>query len=256
MKSLITPFEKVSKKTSWLILGFWLLLVIGSWGLYSTQETHLFPSIGQVLDGFYGLWAEGLVTHIFSSLWLCAKSVFFAVLVSLILVYLSPIPLIKPLTTTISKFRFLPLTGIAFYITMMVSSGRSIQMWILVIFMTTFLVTTLLSMLKDIPEEEFDHARALGCNRWVVLREVVIKGRFDYVLDMVRQNIAIVWMFLVTVESLLAAAGGLGFLIKNSDKFMNHGRIIALQIIILLIGLSLDFLVNKIRQISFRYSKL
>jgi NitT/TauT family transport system permease protein len=63
-------------------------------------------------------------------------------------------------------------------------------------------------------------------------------------------------MMLVTVESIMAAAGGLGFLIKNSNKFMNHGRIIALQIVILFVGLSMDFLLTKFRKIVFRYSKI
>jgi NitT/TauT family transport system permease protein len=63
-------------------------------------------------------------------------------------------------------------------------------------------------------------------------------------------------MMLVTVESILAAAGGLGFLIKNSDKFMNHGRIIALQLIILLVGLFMDFTLTFIRKRLFRYSKI
>jgi hypothetical protein len=44
--------------------------------------------------------------------------------------------------------------------------------------------------------------------------EVVIKGRIDYVIELVRQNLAIVWVMLVTVESILIAAGGLGVLIK------------------------------------------
>jgi NitT/TauT family transport system permease protein len=63
-------------------------------------------------------------------------------------------------------------------------------------------------------------------------------------------------MMLVTVESIVAASGGLGFLIKNSDKFMNHGRIIALQIVILLIGLFLDWFINYLRKAFFRYSKI
>lgn len=257
MKSLFTPFHQVSSRTSFIIYAIWAFGVIATWTAYGMfSDTHLFPTIGQVLEGFSGLYSEGLITHVFSSLWLCAKSVFCAVLISLFFVYLSPIPSLKPIATILSKFRFLPLTGIAFYITMMVDSGRAIQMWILVIFMSTYLITTLLSMINDIKDEEFDHARALGCNRWEVLWEVVIKGRFDYVLEMIRQNLAIVWMFLVTVESLLAAAGGLGFLIKNSDKFLNHGRIVALQIVILLIGLLLDFIVNKSRKAAFRYSKI
>ncbi|HEX8531732.1 MAG TPA: ABC transporter permease subunit, partial [Cytophagales bacterium] len=110
-------------------------------------------------------------------------------------------------------------------------------------------------MLKDIPPEEIDHARSLGCSRWEVLWEVVVKGRLDYVLDGLRQNLAIVWMMLVTVESILVASGGLGVLIKNSDKFMNHGRILALQGVILAVGLLLDWLLAAARKTFFPYSK-
>ena len=73
-------------------------------------------------------------------------------------------------------------------------------------------------------------------------------------LDVLRQNLAIIWMMLVTVESILVAAGGLGVLIKNSDKFMNHGRIVALQLVILLVGLLLDTLLNGNRKSLFKYS--
>jgi NitT/TauT family transport system permease protein len=79
-------------------------------------------------------------------------------------------------------------------------------------------------MIKDIPNEEFDHAKTLGCNR-EILWEVVIKGRIDYVIELVRQNLAIVWVMLVTVESILIAAGGLGVLIKNGDRLGANGRV-------------------------------
>ena len=255
MKNILKPFENVTQTNRYIIGLGWLMLMLISWIVYGTNETHMFPTIPQVLEGFGDLWNEGLVTHVTSSLWLCLRAVLISIVISLSLVYLSPIPLLKPISTAISKFRYLPLTGIAFYITMLVSSGRSIQIWILVIFMTTFLVTSLLSMLKDIPENEFDHARALGCTRWEILWEVVIKGRLDYVIEIIRQNLAIVWMMLVSVESLMAASGGLGFLIKNSDKFGDHGRIMALQLVILLVGLGLDGLLKKTRTICFRYSK-
>jgi len=254
MMKLFKPFENITKNKRLLIGIGWLVLLFTMWGIYGMGETHMFPTIKQVYTGFTELWAEGLMTHVIASLWLCAKAVFLAIVISLTFVYLSPIALIKPISNLLSKFRYLPLTGIAFYITMMIDDGRQIQVWILVIFMTTFLTTSLLSMLKDIPQEEFDHARALGMNRWEILWEVIIKGRFDYVIEIIRQNLAIVWMMLVTVESIMAASGGLGFLIKNSDKFMNHGRIIALQLIILFVGLSLDFILSKGRKLIFRYS--
>lgn len=253
---IFKPFEKLKTSQTNLIVLIWLALVFIVWGVYSTQETHMFPSIPQVLKGFSDLWQQGLVTHIFSSLWLCLRAVLIAVGISLTMVYLSPIPFLKPLSTFISKFRYLPLTGIAFYITMLIKDARTVQIWILVVFMVTYLTTSLISTLSDIKEDEFNHARALGCSRLEILWEVIIKGRLDYVIEVIRQNLAIVWMMLVTVESIMVASGGLGFLIKNSDKFMSHGRIIALQIVILIVGLFLDYFLTKIRKLIFRYSTI
>lgn len=254
--NIFKPFENVSNKVKTIILAGWLLMITTLWIVCSFSETHMFPTPSQVFGGLSELYNEGLIVHIFSSLALCAKAVLIAIIISLTFAYLSTLPIISPISNVLSKFRYLPLTGISFYIAILLSDGRAIQVWVLVTFMTTYLVTSLLAMLKDIPQEEFDHARALGCNRWEILWEVVIKGRLDYVIEVIRQNLAIVWMMLVTVESILAAAGGLGFLIKNSDKFMNHGRIIALQLVILLVGLFMDFALTFLRKRLFRYSKI
>ena len=256
MKSIFTPFENLGKNSRLFIVLGWVALLLGFWFVSSLGERHLFPSPQQVLRGFVELYNEGLVVHIVSSLLLCFTAIAIAILISLIVSYLSVIPVVKPLAKGLSKLRYLPLTGITFYLAILISDARTMQVWVLVVFMSTYLTTSLLSMLNAIPQEEFDHARSLGCDRWEVLWEVVVKGRIDYVIDVVRQNLAIVWMMLVTVESILVAAGGLGFLIKNSDKFMNHGRIIALQIVILAVGLSIDFVLDYLRKAFFRYSKI
>ena len=256
MTKLFRPFEKINRKSQLTIRFGWLVAIILLWVISSFGETHLFPTPSQVLTGISDLFSEGLVVHIFSSLKLCAMAVFFSVFISLILCYLSPIPLLKNVAGTVSKMRYLPLAGISFYLSILISDARMLQIWILVIFMSTFFITTILSVINSIPEEEFDHAKTLGCSRWEMLLEVVIKGRFDYVIESVRQNLAIVWMMLVTVESMLAAAGGLGFLIKNSDRAGNQGRVIALQIIILFVGIGIDFALTGIRKLAFRFSKI
>lgn len=254
MKKFFTPLEEIQGTGKTTILATWLVGLISFWVICSFGEVHLFPTPTQVLHGFGDLWNDGLVVHIVSSIWLCTQAVFVSILIALILAYSSAIPFFKPVGIVISKLRYLPLTGIAFYIGIMIQDARTIQVWVLVVFMTTFLTTSLMQMVKDIPEEEFFHARTLGCNRWETLWEVVIKGRFDYVFELVRQNLAIVWMMLVTVESILVAAGGLGFLIKNNDKLGDNGKVIALQIIIVVLGLSLDFIITKVRKLLFRYS--
>ncbi len=256
MIKLITPFEKISKSNKTLILIGWIIVLLAIWFLGTMGEKHLFPSPAQVLKGFSELYNEGLVVHIFNSLKLCFLSIFLAVILSMIFAYSFPIPILKPISEFVTKLRFLPFTGLSFYITMVIHEARNMQVWIMVIFLTTFLTTSLIAVISAIPQEEFDHAKTLKCSRWEVLWQVIILGRVDHVIDVIRQNLAITWMMLVTVESIVVASGGLGFLIKNSDKFMNHGRIIALQIIILLIGLLLDWAINFFRKSIFRYSKI
>lgn len=251
---IFKPFEELNSKNKSFITFSWLILLITFWTICSLGEVHLFPTPKQVTEGFIDLWSKGLIVHLVSSLGLCAKAVLYSVIISLIFSYLTGIPFFKPMGTFISKLRFLPLTGITFYISILIRDARGIQVWVLVVFMSTFLITSLTQMMKDIPEEEFDHARTLGCNRWEILWEVVIKGRFDYVFELVRQNLAIVWMMLVSVESILMAAGGLGTLIKNDDKLGSNGKVIALQIIIVLVGLTLDFVLTKLRKLIFPYS--
>ena len=254
IKKWLRPFETVDRKQQLLIGGVWLLLVLGYWFLSSAGNKHLFPTPGQVWDGFKSLYNEGLVIHVVSSLGLCLQATLVSIIISLVIVYLSPLPALKPVANMFSKLRYLPLTGITFYLAILVKDARTMQVSVLFIFMSLYFITSLLAVLKDIPQEEIDHARSLKCSRWEVLWEVVIKGRIDYVIDVLRQNLAITWMMLVTVESILVAAGGLGVLIKNSDKFMNHGRIVALQLVILLVGLLLDRVLHLARKSFFKYS--
>lgn len=254
IKKWFRPFETVHQRQGMLIGGIWLVLVLGYWFIASSGTKHLFPTPGQVWDGFSSLYREGLVVHVASSLGLCLQATLLSIVISLVIVYLSPLPALKPIAVTFSKLRYLPLTGITFYLAILVRDARTMQISVLFIFMSLYFITSLLAVLKDIPQEEIDHARSLKCSRWEVLWEVVIKGRLDYVLDVLRQNLAITWMMLVTVESILVAAGGLGVLIKNSDKFMNHGRIVALQLVILLVGLLLDRVLHIARKSFFKYS--
>lgn len=248
------PFESITQRQSTFIVLIWIILVLTYWVISSVGSRHLFPTPSQTWHGFQSLYSEGLVVHIASSLGLFFKAILLSTIVSLVIVYLSPLPALRPIAVALSRFRYLPLTGITFYLAILVSDARTMQVSVLFIFMSLYFITSLLAVLKDIPADEIDHARSLKCSRWEVLWEVVIKGRLDYVLDVLRQNLAIIWMMLVTVESILVAAGGLGVLIKNSDKFANHGRIVALQIVILLVGLLLDAAFTLLRKSLFKYS--
>ena len=118
LKKLITPFEKISKSQKTIILVVWIVLVLLFWFVGTSGQKHLFPSPSQVFEGFKGLYAEGLVVHIFNSLSLCFLSIFLATILAMLFAYTWPIPLLKPVAEFVTKFRFLPFTGLSFYITL------------------------------------------------------------------------------------------------------------------------------------------
>lgn len=254
IKQSFTPFN--DRFINFKYLGLiWFAIIFGIWFLIGITADHMvFPRISHVLEGLFSLYKDGLVTHVVSSLSLFVKALGVSIVISLFFAYLSLIPFFSPLVKLLSKLRYLPLAGITFYISMLLTGARSIQVAILVMFTSIYLITSLMSVFNSIDEKEINHARTLGCSRWEILLEVVIKGRVDYVLESIRQNLSIIWMMLVTVESLLASAGGLGFLIKNSDKFFNQGKIVALQLVILLIAFGCDILIEKVRKFAFRYT--
>lgn len=245
------PFDQTKP---YHVFSLWILIMT-LWVVLSYSGTsHIIPTITDTFNGLVKMWNEGLMTHLISSFSLFGMSLVIAVIVSTIISYGILIPTFKPLVVVISKLRFLPLTGITFYLSMVITSARTLQVWLLVIFMSTYLITSLVSVFTSTTTDEINHAKTLGLSRWEILYHVIIVGKIDYVLESVRQNFSIIWLMLVTVESLLATTGGIGFLIKNQDKFMNLGSVLALQIIILLIGISLDYGLTKIRKSIFRYS--
>lgn len=255
MKKLLYPLEAVSRNTRNIIgFGFIIMLMI-IWFSFSFGTRHLFPTPSQVINGFGYLFTHGLIRELGSSITLCFKAVVFSVVIACLFGYASTMPVFKPLGKFVSVIRYLPLVGLTFYMSIPFENARVIQVSVLVMFMTTFLTTCILQMIQDIPQEEYDHAKTLGCSKWEVLWEVVILGRIDYVIELVRQNLAIVWVMLVSVETGNVANGGLGILIFNGNKIGDAGVVIAAQIVIILTGLLIDFALTKTRQLTFRFSK-
>lgn len=253
---LLTPYEVFSKKTHNIIAFGWVGIILLWWLLSSvTSDSHTFPTIFQVLDGFKSLFLDdNLLGNIFSSLALFSKAIFFSVIISIIVSYSYTLALFKPVSIIFQKFRYLPLAGISYYMAIILND-RDLQVGVLVVFVTTFLVTTLLGVISTIDEDELNHARTMGCSRWETLWEVGIKGRLDYIIDSIVQNLAIVWVMIVMIETIMYAYGGVGTLISTSTHSGRQGKVVAVQIVILIIGIGLDYVITSLRRYFLKYSK-
>lgn len=248
LKKIFTPFEIVDKKVLTTIALFQLALLFLYWQ-YGISDTSFFPKLGDIFLALKELWNNGLFYHILSSLALCGKAILIGIFISSILAYFSTIPFFKPIIKFLSQLRNNPIQGFTLFLTTATGGGRSLQIAMLVIFMSFYFITALASIIAEIPEEDINRRKAMKMGRWRILWEVAIKDRADYLFEVIRQNISIMLMMLVSVEAMYKSFGGIGALITDSNRGLNFPKIFALQIVIFILGISIDaflrFIINQ-----------
>src|SRR5205823_1879229 len=178
------------------------------------------------------------------------------VAISLGLSYLTVLPAFRPIAAAVTKGRFLGLIGLTFVFTLIVGGGHPLKLSLLVFGMTVFFTTSMASVVADIPKERFDRARTLRMSEWEVVWEVVILGTANEAIEILRQNAAIGWMMLTMVEGISRSEGGIGALLLNQNKHLRLADVFAIQIVILLTGLLLDYGIGVARRLACPYADL
>lgn len=254
IKKLFIPNTKNSQSTMAIMIAIQLAVFLLLW---TTSSFRLLPTPMEIIKSLQGLIAnQNLLYELWNSTWLCLKSLLIATVISLIISYATVIPFFKPIGYLISKFRFWTLVGLSFVFTLVTHSGHELKVTLMVFGITVFFVTSMVSIIQSIPKYEFYHARTLRMNEWQVVWEVIILGRFDHVLEVIRQNFAIAWMMLTMVEGISRAEGGIGVLLLNNNKLLRLSDVFAIQLVILLMGILLDYAIGKLREFFFPYSKM
>lgn len=111
-------------------------------------------------------------------------------------------------------------------------------------------------VLNSIPKVQFDLARTLRMKEYQVVWEVIILGQFDKVFDVIRQNAAIGILMLTVVEGIVKSEGGIGTLLVNSNKHLHLNEMLALQLIVLTIGLGQDYIFGIIKNMCCPYATI
>jgi NitT/TauT family transport system permease protein len=175
-----SPNRAVSPTTMGLIVGTQIVLLVLLW---IASPFAVLPRPGEVIGALSNLWlTQGLGPELFTSFRLSVTALFWTALISLTLSYLTVLPFFRPLAAAVSKARFLSLAGFTLVFTLMVGGGYPLKLSLLVFGMTVFFVTSMASVVAEIPKETFDHARTLRMGEWRVVWEVVVLGTLDKAL--------------------------------------------------------------------------
>ena len=225
--------------------------------IWFLSQSPLLPTPVEILRAMGRLIQDdNLIQELWTSMALSLESMLIATVISLLIAYATVIPFFKPLAFLITKFRFLTLVGLSFVFTLMTHSGHSLKVTLLVFGITVFFVTNMVGVVQAVTRNELNHARTLRMSEWEVVWEVIILGKFDQVFDVIRQNFAIAWALLTLVEGISRAEGGVGTMLLNQNKHFHIDAVFAIQLVILLVGIALDYGIGFLKKLFCPYATL
>ncbi|MBC8064224.1 MAG: nitrate ABC transporter permease [Chlorobia bacterium] len=254
MLAAFLPNHAISANTLRVLVVVQIVAALAFW---IASPLEVLPTPMEVWQGFVRLYKEqGLVNDLWISFKLILHALSITVLLALALSYLTVMPFFRPLAQAISKMRYLSLVGFTFVFTLLGAGGYELKLYLMVLGMTVFFITSMASVVAAIPKEAFDHARTLRMSEWRVVWEVVIVGTADQAFEVMRQNAAIGWLMLTMVEGIVKSEGGLGYALLTQQKYLKMDAIYAVQIVILLVALFQDYIIGVIRKLVCPYADL
>jgi NitT/TauT family transport system permease protein len=121
---------------------------------------------------------------------------------------------------------------------------------------TVFFVTNMVAEIENVTKNELNHARTLRMPEWQVVWEVIILGKMDKVFEIIRQNFAISWMMLTMIEGISRTEGGIGTMLLNQNKHFHLEAVFAIQIVILIVGIVMDYGIGALKNLFCPYAAL
>jgi sulfonate transport system permease protein len=251
---MFKPFSTISRSAFLIMVAAQVLFTLLLWQF---SGGGLIPQPGKVLAAFGRLLTTRLLMdNLLTSLLLTLQAMLYSIGITLVLGYLSVLPFFNSVARFIVKCRYLTLTGLIFIFTLLTKDGSQLKLSLLIFGIVPFFTTSFLSVIIRTPRQEYELCQTLGYTRWQSLYEVIVIGKADQVLEIVRQNFAIAWMMITLVEGLNMSEGGIGALLIKYNKYNDLTNVLALQGVIFSIGLCFDYLLGTMRAWLFPYTKL
>lgn len=253
IKKAISP--AFLEKPSVFIIGLFSVISLVMFILYAQFNTsEIMPKPLAVAISIKEIvFTSNFANNFVATLTLIASSMAKAVGISLLIVYLFTIPIFRPIGTFVSKLRFLTYTGLVFVFTISLKDGHAIKTSLLLFGIIPYFVTSLLSYIDSIAKIEYELCYTLRFGTWRTLYEVIIRGKMHLVFEVIRQNFAIAWMMITSVEGLSMSEGGLGTMMIKSNKYLKMDDVFAVLVIILLVGILFDYIFDVLKVWIFPY---
>ena len=234
----------------------WLALILALWFL---NPIKALPLPQEVLRAIAKMWrndqpSQGLAYNVYVTMKLNVVGVGYAAVISIIIAYLSVIPVFQFLNKMVQWLRYIPIVGFNLVFLSLFSIGWPMKVAMLTTGMSFFLVTSMSGVVAEIPRLKYELAKVLGYNDWHVFHSVVVRPTMPRMIDMIAQNAAIGWVMITAIETYNRTEGGIGSQIYSYSATNNLAEVYGYLLIIGLIAVLEDLFFSLIKRLFFPYS--
>lgn len=248
------PYTPIAPSHLKIVFAVQAVIAVALWSLSNSKAV---PTPLEVVRAWMDLARNNdLLFELWSSIKISLISLLISTVAAVVVAALSTAAMFQPLARFSSSLRFLGFAGLTYLFMLMSSDGYWLRIWLLSFGMFVFMVTGLLAEIRALPLEQIDHCRTLGMKHWRITAEVVLLGKADVTLDLVRQNAAVGWTLLTLVEGLTRSEGGIGAMLLNQNRYFLLAGVFAIQITILLYGLAQDKALGLLKEVMCPHSRL
>lgn len=253
IRKLFTPFETVPRRNE---VGAFLILLAGALAVWQGASGGLVPGPVDVLVRMLTtVTSEQFLIDAVASAWLSAKAMAISIAVSTVIAYASVIPAFRLASHAITRFRYLTVSSLTFVFVLLSGDSDSLKVNLLLFAIVPFFVTSLLGVVADAKNDEYDLCRTLGMGPWRTFLETLVIGRMDQLLLVVQVNWAISWMMITSIEGQAMSGGGLGTILIKQGKYMELTAVFSVLALILVMGMVSDVLIGMMRSWLFPHTR-
>lgn len=247
LKRSFTPQDSISKKGYFIIAVCSFLLVFLVWLLLTelglVNEKFLPKPIETLQTGIRLFTENGFLQDIGVTTYRVLLGFLISMVVAVPLGILIGVyaPIEAFFEPVMSFLRYLPVT--AFIPLFILWIGIDEREKVAVIILGTFpqLLLMVAGDTRKVKHDLIEVSYTLGTNRLNVVWRVVLPAAMPYILDSLRMVLGWAWTY-VTVAEMIGASSGIGYMIIQSQRMLNVGKIFVGILTIGIIGLLFDFL--------------
>jgi len=257
LSELVRVYGTVGSLARTNLVVIWIGLALLFWFL---NPIKALPTPPEVVEAFGRMWraqgSQGLLYNVYVTLKLNLVGLGYSAIISLVMAYLSVLPVFQPFNKMVQWLRYIPIVGFNLVFLTLFTIGWPMKVAMLTTGMSFFLVTSMTGVLAAIPRMKYELGKVLGYNDRQVFYSVIMRPTLPAMIDMIAQNAAIGWVMITAIETYNRTEGGIGSQIYAYSSTNQLAEVYAYLIIIGAIAILEDWFFALLKRTLFPYSQI